>query len=70
MNQPATGAQLYPPSRIAGMRTSLLHTVLAFAETDIANGACYCGMDRPDTIASAQRTIADISAALRSRVAE
>ena len=70
MNATITAHQLYPPSRIAGMRTSLLRTVLAFAHIDIANGTCYCGMDLPETIATAQRTIADVSAALRARVAE
>jgi len=71
VNSTVTAHQLYPASRIAGMTTRQLLAVHNFADYDtVEPTSIYSGMDRAETIATAQRTIADVSAALRARVAE
>lgn len=71
MNATITAHQLYPASRLAGMSTARLRRVLAFAEVDAVNSwITYDGMMRDETRATAARTVADVSAELRRRVAE
>jgi acyl CoA:acetate/3-ketoacid CoA transferase alpha subunit len=73
MNATITGQQLYPVSRTASMSTARLRSILAFAQVDAADTAgnvLYFGMDRAETQATAERTVADVSAELRRRVAE
>lgn len=71
MNATVTAHQLYPASRTAGMNTRQLRSVLAFAKMDThIPWSTYNGMTRDETRAAAARTVADVSAALRRRVAE
>lgn len=68
-----TGKQLYPQSRLDGMLYGDLHRVMHFALGDQAetNHHCvYSGMDRAETIATAKRTVTDVTAEIRKRDAQ
>jgi hypothetical protein len=66
-----TAHQLYPASRTAGMSTRQLRSVRAFAQADTATPwSAYDGMTHDETRAAAARTVADVTAELRRRIAE
>jgi hypothetical protein len=57
--------RLYPAERLARMDLDQMQSVIEMARYDVANpGSVYDGMDRESTIATAQRTIADVGKAL------
>jgi hypothetical protein len=61
----ATAHQLYPPERLADMDRTELNAVERFALADAAETShttIYDGMTRHETILTAQRTCADITA--------
>lgn len=68
----ATAHQLYPTSRTANMTDDQLRSVQRCALADSAETAhttVYAGMDRADTVATAQRTVQDTQAALNRSAA-
>ena len=68
----ATAHQLYPTSRTDGMDDRDLRQVQRFAWVDanpLNATPVYDGMDRSDTIATANRTAQDIQAVLNRRAA-